>query len=74
MVSSNAAATYDAKPWQQAVVKQLTGEIRSHLDWIGVPSVKAGGEPAASSSTKSREVRLLDFACGPGTASWERLT
>ena len=39
-----------------------------------VPWVKDGGESATSSDSTAREVKLLDFACGPGTASWECFT
>ena len=70
---SNAAATYDDQPWARAMLEQLSGEIRSRLDWIGVNWVerKDGGEALTAESPiqKIGHVRMLDYACGPGMAS-----
>ena len=30
------AADYDAKPWQKQFIKQVTEEIISRLDWLGL--------------------------------------
>ncbi|KAJ4319668.1 hypothetical protein N0V94_003811 [Neodidymelliopsis sp. IMI 364377] len=52
--------SYDNKPWWSAVNNQVADELRSKLDWIGIPFANMGSSDAAE------EVRLLDYACGTG--------
>ncbi|KAF9698637.1 hypothetical protein EKO04_003547 [Ascochyta lentis] len=52
--------SYDAKPWFTAVNTQVADELRSRLDWIGIPFANT------DSSADASEVRLLDYACGTG--------
>ncbi|OJD35204.1 methyltransferase-like protein [Diplodia corticola] len=55
------ASQYDAKDWHKKMANMITGEIRSRLDWFGVDWAKE--------HDKSRDVRLLDYACGTGLIS-----
>ncbi|KZM20902.1 uncharacterized protein EKO05_0006350 [Ascochyta rabiei] len=52
--------SYDTKPWFAAVNTQVADELRSRLNWIGIPFANTG------SSADGSEVRLLDYACGTG--------
>lgn len=52
--------SYDTKPWFAKVNTQVADELRSRLDWIGIPFANTG------SSSDASEVRLLDYACGTG--------
>ncbi|KAF2712719.1 S-adenosyl-L-methionine-dependent methyltransferase [Pleomassaria siparia CBS 279.74] len=54
---------YDRKPWFAKVNQRVTDELRSRLDWLGVPLVNTG------SSSDVQEARLLDYACGTGLMS-----
>ena len=58
--SSKRASSYEAEEWLP-LLKQITEELRTHLNWIGVPWIE--NEPSG------RQVRMLDYACGPGMAS-----
>ncbi|KAI9721268.1 MAG: hypothetical protein M1812_002430 [Candelaria pacifica] len=66
------ASKYDSKPWQQKIVNQLLEEIRHRLDWIGVEWIdksNANKPLNKSERTPERNVRVLDYACGPGNVS-----
>ncbi len=52
-------------------MEQITGEIHSHIDWIGVKGSKKDGMNISESARGP--VRLLDCACGTGLASRVRL-
>ena len=46
------------------MLQQFTEEFRDHKEWIGVQWIEnEGTEPCG------RQVKLLDYACGPGVAS-----
>ncbi|KAK6857013.1 S-adenosyl-L-methionine-dependent methyltransferase [Apiospora arundinis] len=73
---NNEASNYDSK--FQKTIQQLTEAIQERLDFIGVDWVvdeddgndqgsTSGG--TATASVPSREVRLLDYACGTGLMS-----
>ncbi|KAI9701229.1 MAG: hypothetical protein M1836_001898 [Candelina mexicana] len=66
---NDTASTYDSKPWQQKIVNQVSSEIRNHLNWIGVDWIDDKTTRSSSGGTLERQVRVLDFACGPGTVS-----
>lgn len=53
------ARKYTAEPWQQEMIAQLTTFLSGQADWLGLPPVSADGKP----------VRVLDYACGPGTVT-----
>ncbi|KAF2116578.1 S-adenosyl-L-methionine-dependent methyltransferase [Lophiotrema nucula] len=54
---------YDNKPWFTKVNQQVTEELQARLEWIGIPLVNTG------SPTDVKEVKFLDYACGPGLMS-----
>lgn len=49
---------YDEKQWTKDLAVAVTKELRNKLDFIGVRWT--------DEQDKSRQVRLLDYACGPG--------
>lgn len=55
------ATSYNIHPWQQKLAAKLTTEIQSRKQWFGVEWTQSDG--------KSKNVRLLDYACGTGAAS-----
>ncbi|KAB2570527.1 putative methyltransferase [Lasiodiplodia theobromae] len=55
------ASQYDSKDWIKKLGNLITNEIRRRLDWFGVDWAKE--------HDKSRDVRLLDYACGTGLIS-----
>lgn len=59
-ICSKLADNYEAKPWQKKIVAQVSKDLRNSLDFIGVDWRK-------ESSDTQKQVRLLDYACGPGT-------
>ena len=66
---SEAARSYDSKPWQQEMLAQVTREILSHLEWIGVDWVKEQQPENTGKDHPTKTVRVLDYACGPGTVT-----
>lgn len=66
------ASAYDASPWVQKLAEQLTDELHARLGWIGVDWVDEdlndGKEKMDALRTK-REIKMLDYACGPGMMS-----
>lgn len=57
-------ASYDDKPWFAKVNQQVTDALRGRLDWVGIPFANITPD-----SKEDKEVRLLDYACGPGLMS-----
>lgn len=55
--------SYDSKPWFAKVNQQVTEELQSRLDWLGIPLANV------DSTSNDRQVKLLDYACGPGIMS-----
>ncbi|KAI9886855.1 MAG: hypothetical protein M1823_001354 [Watsoniomyces obsoletus] len=51
------AQKYNDAPWKAKVFEQMTGMIKKHNDWLGVDW------------SKGSSIRVLDYACGPGTVS-----
>lgn len=58
---SEMASQYDSRDWHKKLGNLITNEIRRRLDWFGVDWAKE--------HDKSRDVRLLDYACGTGLIS-----
>ncbi|KAK8073916.1 methyltransferase C1347.09 [Apiospora phragmitis] len=67
---NNEASNYDSK--FQKTIQQLTEALQERLDFIGVDWVaneEDGDDQGYGGTTPSREVRLLDYACGTGLMS-----
>ena len=64
---SKAAKSYDAKPWQKKLLGQASEDLREHRHWLGLNDITASD---GSENNKDVEVKLLDYACGPGTVSY----
>lgn len=63
---SKTAVTYASQPWQKELINQTHAFLLAHLSWLGVPFVDPS--TAFEAATKAaRQVRVLDYACGPGT-------
>ncbi|OAG37912.1 hypothetical protein AYO21_07884 [Fonsecaea monophora] len=65
---NNFASRYTSEEWQRDLLNKVTAFIHQHVDWIGVDFI----DPSATFETQSpsspkRQVRVLDYACGPGT-------
>lgn len=58
----SAAKTYDAEPWQKDMISRVTTFLQTHADsgWLGLPT---------KPTPDGRKVRVLDYACGPGTVT-----
>ncbi|MCJ1432725.1 hypothetical protein MMC27_002082 [Xylographa pallens] len=55
------ARSYDEPAWAKDIVREIAAGVEKNRDWIGVEWVK---KDVAGHS--GREVRMLDYACGPG--------
>ncbi|MCJ1381865.1 hypothetical protein MMC17_004977 [Xylographa soralifera] len=55
------AESYDDKVWAKDILRDIAAAIEENRDWIGVDWVKKD-----ASGHSGREVRMLDYACGPG--------
>ncbi|EXJ62945.1 hypothetical protein A1O7_03389 [Cladophialophora yegresii CBS 114405] len=62
--NSDFASKYSAEQWQRDMLNKITAFIHQHVNWIGVDFV----DPSAAFEKASvPSVRVLDYACGPGT-------
>lgn len=76
------AATYASEPWQKELINKTHEFILAHLSWFDVafvdPSTTFERTPpttttttttttTAPTSSSAQQVRVLDYACGPGT-------
>lgn len=75
---SNKADHYDAEDWAKQVIKYTSEQLVEHLGWMGVdwvqpndqdPEQKKGEGKEEQGKGKGKEIRVLDYACGPGTVS-----
>ncbi|KAK1069570.1 hypothetical protein LTR33_010872 [Friedmanniomyces endolithicus] len=55
------SATYNTKPWQHKISQQVSDALQQRRDWLGVAWTQPDND-----DDKSRDVRLLDYACGTG--------
>lgn len=62
---------YDKEEWQKKLLSYTSEQLLEHLDIIKVNWVRPNESPEAN---KGKEVRVLDYACGPGTVSGVRIT
>ncbi|KAJ9612054.1 hypothetical protein H2200_003649 [Cladophialophora chaetospira] len=63
------ASKYSSEQWQKDLLNAVTGFIHQHVNWIGVDFIDPSTmfeKPSPSGGT-DRKVRVLDYACGPGT-------
>ena len=49
------------------MIRQITEDLRKHRHWLGLQDVETINE---AGRTKDVQVKLLDYACGPGTVSF----
>ncbi|KIW17224.1 hypothetical protein PV08_04415 [Exophiala spinifera] len=69
------ATSYTSQEWQRELVNKVTAFVQSNISFIGVDFLDPSStfekpSPSSSSSpstTQPRSVRVLDYACGPGT-------
>ncbi|KIW26924.1 uncharacterized protein PV07_06712 [Cladophialophora immunda] len=63
------ASRYTSEPWQRDLLNKVTAFIHQHVNWIGVDFVDPSTtfETPSPASDSKRQVRVLDYACGPGT-------
>lgn len=62
---SKSASTYADEPWQKDMINKTHAFLLSHLTWLGVDFIDPS--KAFEASDNSHQVRVLDYACGPGT-------
>ncbi|MCJ1317020.1 hypothetical protein MMC15_002341 [Xylographa vitiligo] len=55
------AKSYDDKAWAKDIVRAIAAGVDANRDWIGVDWVQKD-----ASGRSDRQVRMLDYACGPG--------
>jgi SAM-dependent methyltransferase len=69
-MSSKSAATYASEPWQKDLINKFHEFLLAHLSWLGVPFIDPSTTfEATPSTTPAHPVRVLDYACGPGTVT-----
>ena len=68
-VASKTAATYASEPWQKDLINKTHEFMLANLTWLGVDFTNPSTtfEAPTGPSTSARQVRVLDYACGPGT-------
>ena len=61
------ASSYTEHQWQRDLVNKMTSLVLNNINWLGVPF----NSPSTTfeSSTSRPTVRVLDYACGPGTVT-----
>lgn len=64
---SNFASSYTSEQWQRDLLQNITAFIHQHVNWIGVDFLDPSTTFEAPSLENQRKVRVLDYACGPGT-------
>ena len=52
------------------MLAQVAEDLREHRHWLGLSDIRASDAP---DDTKNVEVKLLDYACGPGSVSFVSL-
>ncbi|KAK5467978.1 hypothetical protein LTS15_000951 [Exophiala xenobiotica] len=73
------AATYTSEAWQKELLNKVTAFIQTHITFIGVPFLDPASifersddpdpDPSHPQPQPPRSVRVLDYACGPGTVT-----
>ncbi|EXJ71932.1 uncharacterized protein A1O5_04433 [Cladophialophora psammophila CBS 110553] len=68
-INSDFASRYTSEPWQRDLLNKVTTFIHQHINWISVDFIDPATtfEISSPTSKTKRQVRVLDYACGPGT-------
>jgi SAM-dependent methyltransferase len=68
-LSSKTAATYASEPWHKDLINKTHEFVLANLSWLGVDFIdpSTAFEAPSGPSTSAHQVRVLDYACGPGT-------
>ncbi|KAK5319169.1 hypothetical protein LTR93_007864 [Exophiala xenobiotica] len=78
---NKSAATYTSEGWQKELLNKVTAFIQTHITFIGVPFLDPASifehpddpdpdpDPSHPHPQPPRSVRVLDYACGPGTVT-----
>jgi SAM-dependent methyltransferase len=64
-VDSSFVSKYTEKEWQRDFMNKMTAFLLLNINWIGVPFNEISSTFESSSAPTS--LRVLDYACGPGT-------
>ncbi|KAI1617506.1 S-adenosyl-L-methionine-dependent methyltransferase [Exophiala viscosa] len=64
------AASYSSEPWQKDMLNKINAFIYANINWIGVDFVDSATTFEATDPAQVRKVRVLDYACGPGTITY----
>ena len=61
-ILSDLASTYNSKPWQVKISKQVGDALHERKDWLGARWI-------SPRDAEGRNVKLLDYACGTGAVT-----
>ena len=61
------ASSYTEHQWQRDLVNKMSSLVLNNINWLGVPFNSPS--TTCESSTSRPTVRVLDYACGPGTVT-----
>ncbi|KIV85479.1 hypothetical protein PV11_01171 [Exophiala sideris] len=61
------AASYSSEPWQKDMLNKVNAFIYANINWIGVDFVDPSTTFEVTDPGQAKNVRVLDYACGPGT-------
>ena len=67
MNNSDFASRYTSEPWQRELLNKVNGFIYQQINWIGVDFVDPSTAFEKPSAETDQKVRVLDYACGPGS-------
>ena len=61
------AANYTEEQWQKDLIQKITEFLLSNISFIGVDFIDPSSKFEDPASKGANQVRVLDYACGPGT-------
>lgn len=67
MFASKFAGSYLSEPWKKEMLNKIIAFIYANINWIGVDFVDPSTTFEATGPAQTKTVRVLDYACGPGT-------